>query len=79
IVSNDDPSPINSSDIIIIRPRETIDGHYLCAYVNSKFGQAQIERLSSGGVQGHINLAALETVVVPVLPSGIAPLKRGLM
>ena len=66
IVSADDPQPMNSSDIIIIHPQKSINGYYLCAYINSKFGQAQIERLSSGGVQGHINLAALETVVVPV-------------
>lgn len=65
VVGKNDPQPLNSSDIIIIRPKEALNAYYLCTYINSKFGQIQIERLSSGGVQGHINLGALETVVIP--------------
>jgi hypothetical protein len=68
IVSPNDFQPMNSADIVILRPRDAFSGYYLCAYINSRFGQAQIRRLSSGGVQGHINLGALETVVVPELP-----------
>ncbi len=69
VVSKNDPQPLNSSDIIIIRPKKNLNEYYLCAYINSKFGQIQIERLSSGGVQGHINLGALETVIVPITSS----------
>lgn len=58
---------LNSSDIIIIRPKPSINRYYLCAYLNSKFGQAQIKRLSSGGLQGHINISSLETLLVPIL------------
>ncbi|MBA4348631.1 MAG: hypothetical protein C0415_01385 [Thermodesulfovibrio sp.] len=57
---------LNSSDIIIIRPKPSINKYYLCAYLNSKFGQAQIERFSSGGLQGHINISSLETLLVPL-------------
>lgn len=68
IITSEDLQPLNSSDIVILHPNNMLNGYYLCAYINSKFGQAQIERLSSGGVQGHINLAALEKVVIPLLP-----------
>lgn len=57
---------LNSSDIIIIRPKPFINKYYLCAYLNSKFGQAQIERFSSGGLQGHINISSLEMLLVPL-------------
>lgn len=57
---------LNSSDIIIIRPKPSINKYYLCAYLNTKFGQAQIERFSSGGLQGHINISSLETLLVPL-------------
>lgn len=65
VVTKSDLQPLNSSDIIIIRPKG-LNEYYLCAYINSKFGQIQIERLSSGGVQGHINLGALETITTPI-------------
>jgi hypothetical protein len=65
LVLERDPQPLNSSDIIIIRPAG-INASFLCAYLNCKFGQAQIERFSSGGLQGHINLGPLETLRVPM-------------
>lgn len=64
LVLERDPQPLNSSDIIIIRPTG-INATLLCTYLNCRFGQAQIERLSSGGLQGHINISSLETLQVP--------------
>lgn len=71
------PQPLNSSDIIIIRPN-SINATYLCAYLNCKFGQAQIKRFSSGGLQGHINLGSLENLQIPILSSNfILLIKKG--
>lgn len=68
LVLERDPQPLNSSDIIIIRPT-AVKATLLCTYLNCKFGQAQIERMSSGGLQGHINLGSLETLQVPIFGS----------
>lgn len=64
-----DPQPLNSADIIIVRadPAKVTNG-YLAAFLNSPAGAMQIERLTSGGVQGHINLKSIEHLIVP-LPS----------
>ena len=67
-VTDLDPQPLNSADIIIVRPDSNkITNGYLAAFLNSKIGALQIERYSSGGVQGHINLKAIEHVCVPLL------------
>lgn len=66
LVAESNFQPLNSSDIIIIRPKSIINRYYLCAYLNSKYGQSQIERFSSGGLQGHINIGSLEMLSVPL-------------
>lgn len=50
-VLENDPQPLNSADIIIVRAddREVTNG-YLAAFLNSKIGRLQIERYTSGGV-----------------------------
>ena len=59
---------INSADIIIIEPRSgAIEPLYLLAFMNSWYGQFQLRRFVSGGVQGHINLTILEKLEVPLL------------
>lgn len=62
-----DPQPLNSADIIIVRanPHKITNG-FLAGFLNSKYGALQIERLTSGGVQGHINLGAIEHICVPL-------------
>jgi type I restriction enzyme, S subunit len=64
-----DPQPLNSADIIIVRadPAKVTNG-FLAAFLNSSAGALQIERFTSGGVQGHINLKSIEHLIVP-LPS----------
>jgi restriction endonuclease S subunit len=59
---------INSSDIIIINANKAkINPYYLVTYLNSYFGVKQMMRFASGGLQGHVNLAILEELVVPIL------------
>lgn len=66
-----DPQPLNSADIIIVRANSSkITNGYLAGFLNSRLGVLQIERLTSGGVQGHINLKAMEHLIIP-LPSKV--------
>ena len=65
---------INSADIIIIdvnTDQQDIDNLYLLAFLNSKYGSAQLIRYASGGLQGHVNLTILEDFKVPVIPASI--------
>lgn len=63
-----DPQPLNSADIIIVRAdQQKITNGYLACFLNAKFGALQIEQLTSGGVQGHINLKTIEHIIVPLL------------
>ncbi len=57
----------NSADIIFIKTKEGLLPDYLAAFLNSKYGQFQIERASSGGLQGHINLFSLEQLLIPAI------------
>ena len=57
----------NSADIILMNPNKELLPEYLTAFINSKYGQFQIERGSSGGIQGHMNLYSLEKLSIPVL------------
>ncbi|MDP2838347.1 MAG: restriction endonuclease subunit S [Candidatus Moranbacteria bacterium] len=55
----------NSADIILIEPKENVLPEYLAAFLNSRYGRFQIERGSSGGLQGHMNLFSLEKIMLP--------------
>lgn len=55
----------NSADIILIETKDTLLPEFLTAFLNSRYGKSQIERGSSGGLQGHINLFSLEMLKVP--------------
>jgi len=58
----------NSADIILIKTKsDEITPEFLAAFLNSKYGRYQIERGSSGGLQGHINLFSLEKLLVPII------------
>ncbi len=67
-VLDSDPQPLNSADIIIIRPDSShVTNGYLAGFLNSRPGALQIERLTSGGLQGHINLRSIEHLRIPSL------------
>lgn len=57
----------NSADIILIETGNELLPEFLTAFLNSKYGRFQIERASSGGLQGHINLFSLEKLRIPKL------------
>ena len=56
--------PINSNqDIAKIRARD-VDPYYLAAFLSSRYGQLQMERLPVGSVQQHIFLWMIESMLV---------------
>ncbi len=59
----------NSADIILIKTNKILP-EYLSAFLNSRYGQFQIERGVSGGLQGHINLYSLEKLLIPIIDNG---------
>ncbi|WP_321494184.1 restriction endonuclease subunit S [uncultured Desulfobacter sp.] len=63
-----DEDTINSADIIIIDIQESIisKGFFL-SFLNSRFGSEQLIRFASGGVQGHVNLKILESLIIPII------------
>lgn len=77
----DDFPVSNSADIILITPSGRVQPEYLTAFINSKYGQFQIDRASSGGLQGHMNLFSLEKLLVPLpdvnFQNKIAKIVRG--
>ncbi len=57
--------PVNSNqDIAKITPKQGVDSYYLAAFLGSKYGRAQMERLPVGSVQQHIFLWMIEKLVI---------------
>ena len=57
--------PINSNqDIAKITPKSGINPFYIAAFLGSKFGQIQMERLPVGSVQQHIFLWMIEGLAI---------------
>jgi type I restriction enzyme M protein len=57
--------PINSNqDIAKITPKSNLDPYFLAAFLDSRYGQVQIERLPVGSVQQHIFLWMIERILV---------------
>lgn len=57
--------PVNSNqDVAKITPADSISPFYLAAFLNSRFGQAQMERLPVGSVQQHIFLWMIERLKI---------------
>lgn len=60
--------PINSNqDIAKIVPNKDTSPYYLSAFLNSKYGRFQTQRLPVGSIQQHIFLWQIELVTVPLL------------
>ena len=53
--------------VAIIKEINGINPYYIFIYLSSKFGQAQIERQKTGGVQVRINLDVLSEIQIPSL------------
>ncbi len=54
----------NSADIILMKTSDDIVPEYLATFLNSKYGRFQVDRASSGGLQGHLNLFSLEQLLI---------------
>jgi restriction endonuclease S subunit len=52
----------------IIRTTNQLDPYYLCAFINSKYGQFQTTRESTGNVQQNLFIDKMTEIFVPILP-----------
>lgn len=54
---------------LISRPKKSvIDPHFLCEWINSEAGMAEIRKRQAGGAQQNLNAGAMEQVPVPLPP-----------
>lgn len=51
----------------IIRTTNQLDPYYLCAFINSKYGQFQTVRESTGNVQQNLFIDKMTEILVPIL------------
>jgi len=58
----------NCSDLVIVRPGEEIDPHFLAAFFNSAFGKQLVLGKIVGAAQKHFNITAAKEVVLHVPP-----------
>ena len=52
--------------VCIIRPRPSLNPHYLCHYLNAETGQRQIEKFQAGGNREGLNFQQIRSFDVPV-------------
>lgn len=55
----------NCIDLIIVRPGERLNPHFLCRFINSQECKNEIAKLSAGTAQQHFNVGALKLLSVP--------------
>ena len=53
----------------IIRTTDKINPYYLCAFLNSRFGQFQTTREATGNVQQNLFIDKMTEILVPILPN----------
>ncbi|MFN7897664.1 MAG: restriction endonuclease subunit S, partial [Cyanobacteriota bacterium] len=58
----------NCSDLVILRPGEEIDPHFLAAFFNSAFGKQLVLGKIVGAAQKHFNITAAKEVLLHVPP-----------
>ena len=58
----------NCSDLVIVRPGEEIDPHFLAAFFNSAFGKQLVLGKIVGAAQKHFNITAAKEVMLRVPP-----------
>jgi type I restriction enzyme S subunit len=58
----------NCSDLVIVRPGEEIDPHFLAAFFNSAFGKQLVLGKIVGAAQKHFNITAAKEVMLHVPP-----------
>jgi type I restriction enzyme S subunit len=58
----------NCSDLVIVRPSEEVDPHFLAAFFNSAFGKQLVLGKIVGAAQKHFNITAAKAVMLHVPP-----------
>ena len=73
-VADEKVLPANMNrDVAIIKPKRKDYGYYLAAFLRSEYGQYQLAREGSGGVQQMITLSRLRKISIPKVPDdGVA-------
>ncbi|WP_053084017.1 restriction endonuclease subunit S [Nostocoides australiense] len=65
-VVNEEVAGLNCIDLIILRTKNSLDPHYLAAFLNSDGGRSQVRRGSAGTAQQHFNVGALRKLEIPL-------------
>jgi type I restriction enzyme, S subunit len=58
----------NCIDVIITRPKNTIDSNYLCTWINSDCGKGQVLKAQGGLAQQHFNVGDMKRMLVALPP-----------
>lgn len=58
----------NCSDLVIVRPNEGVNPHFLAAFFNSAFGKQLVLGKIVGAAQKHFNITAAKEVMLHVPP-----------
>ncbi|MDR9424346.1 MAG: restriction endonuclease subunit S [Marinobacter sp.] len=61
-------SPVNCSDLVIVRPSSEVSSHYLAVVFNSPYGKSAVTGALVGAAQKHFNVTAAKAAQIP-LPS----------
>jgi type I restriction enzyme S subunit len=56
---------VNCSDLVIVKPAENINPHYLCLFFNSIFGKTLVGSRLVGAAQKHFNITTAKKVLIP--------------
>ncbi len=56
---------VNCSDLVIVKPGENINPHYLCIFFNSVFGKTLVGSRLVGAAQKHFNITTAKKVLIP--------------
>jgi len=56
----------NCSDLVIVKPYENIDSHYLCLFFNSVLGKRLVSGRLVGAAQKHFNITTARKVLIPL-------------
>ena len=56
---------VNCSDLVIVKPDDNINPHYLCLFFNSVFGKSLVGSRLVGAAQKHFNITTAKKVLIP--------------
>jgi type I restriction enzyme, S subunit len=56
---------VNCSDLVIVKPDDNINPHYLCLFFNSIFGKSLVGSRLVGAAQKHFNITTAKKVLIP--------------